>query len=383
MKYGLGTCVLGSYLCIASTVAAQNLPVFTIDRDGPSGIGPRDLNGQTLYRRGVGQPDPVFGGSLLGLSGAHVGTDQINGFSERVLLQSFLFCFSVDRDATGDSAAQPIDFQAAYGLSGVPEFNVTQQADLGQAAGDGFLSTRAFTRDAELPAPQSLVEMNNVLTINQSPTYISRNGRFDFAVLPRLSPGTANSASRDVDDIGGGGSLGSGSNASKLYFTLESGSGSLSDPGFIDGLRTSADVFYDADTGSDGVTGLYASEGQLGLLSGDDINGLMVFDELGDGSFSSFQDTVLFTLAPGSPSLVSLGVDAGTVLRTTPGLGAPEIFALPETLGLAPGDNLNMLAGVHLLNDSALDTIRAKIIPAPGSALVVVLGAISGSRRRR
>jgi hypothetical protein len=85
---------------------------------------------------------------------------------------------------------------------------------------------------------------------------------------------------------------------------------------------------------------------ELGLTTWDDIDGMVVFDSNEDGIFNG-SDQVLFTLAPGSPSLGtfsgSSAAPAADVLSVRPG-EAPVVFASAIMLGLgASSDNIDAL----------------------------------------
>ena len=129
---------------------------------------------------------------------------------------------------------------------------------------------------------------------------------------------------------------------------------------------------YDAP----GAFGVYAPAPALGLdaagVNTDEVDALAVFDD-GDFIFASATDVILFSLAPGSPALLSGGAYAGAapedVLIAT-GLGPGGVFVPGATIGLAPGADLNALA---------------VIIPEPftGLLLLLGLGLFVMQRRRR
>jgi hypothetical protein len=55
------------------------------------------------------------------------------------------------------------------------------------------------------------------------------------------------------------------------------------------------------------------------------------------------QDDVLFSLAPGSPSLVTLGVSPATILRSRFNGLPPSVFATPGDLGLSTADDVDAI----------------------------------------
>lgn len=95
---------------------------------------------------------------------------------------------------------------------------------------------------------------------------------------------------------------------------------------------------------------LYATRTHLGLQRNDDIDALAVFDLDGDLVFGG-DDRVLFSLAPGSPSLESLvGASetgaAADVFMARPGM-APVLYAPAALLGLgAESDNIDALEAI-------------------------------------
>ena len=94
----------------------------------------------------------------------------------------------------------------------------------------------------------------------------------------------------------------------------------------------------------------YARHAQLGLLADDDIDGMVVFDENDNGRYDD-EDRVLFSLGPGSPSLLTIdgASDEGAaadIFLARPGR-PPALFAPARLLGLgAAADNIDALDAV-------------------------------------
>lgn len=129
---------------------------------------------------------------------------------------------------------------------------------------------------------------------------------------------------------------------------------------------------------------LYAPSVSLGLLPGDDIDALVVFDN-GDGIFSPGIDIVLFSLAPSSPTLTSVDPIGGLLVMNEGDIliddasavallgslgGSAGILHTAESLGLfttrggAPSNgNLN-----------ALDL--AAVVPEPATGCMLALGCM-------
>lgn len=120
----------------------------------------------------------------------------------------------------------------------------------------------------------------------------------------------------------------------------------------------SADIFLTTSLPYTAFPGTYASSAVLGLATTDDIDALVVFDD-GDGIYGA-ADTILISLAPGSPSLPGLTAGPGDILVASGGGAVAGIYAPAGALGLTPGDNVNAL-DVHL-------------IPEPSSPLLLGIG---------
>lgn len=112
-----------------------------------------------------------------------------------------------------------------------------------------------------------------------------------------------------------------------VYFSLDAGSPSL-------GLGSPADIYY-APAG--GAFGPWAVPAQLGLVPGDDIDGLVVWERGAVGVATAGVDMVLFSLAPGSPSLV--GSPADIYVSDLTGAFCP--FVQANALGLRVVDNVD------------------------------------------
>jgi len=328
----------GLMLAVAGALASHAVaqPVFSVGRDGPSTL-PSDL----LFESFGGFPVPVGGGVGMGMGRPG---DDLNGVSMNAAnlraAKKFIICFSVDPLSVGVSRLR------------IPSFNVFDQANKNQAAGDVFLSTEAFEQGVGiLPPPFGMNLFNNVLRTNQSPVYPTV-----FGLLPVASP-SDHVPPDDLDDVNAA-MTGLPIPGTPTYFTLADGSPSLA---FLPGTGSAADVFVDFDVTIGGGENLYAQFNQLGLQFGDDIDGLIVFDEDHNAHFSP-GDEVYFTLAPGSPTLSLLGLSAADVLVCNmPGVVA--LFALHADLGLLPTDNMDSLNAIALEGDSAEQTIRSLVPP--------------------
>lgn len=113
------------------------------------------------------------------------------------------------------------------------------------------------------------------------------------------------------------------------YYSLDAASPSL-------GAGSAADIFY-APAGGVGVN--FALPGQLGLWANDNIDALVIWDGGAIGAVDPGVDYVLFSLAPGSPSLG--GSPASIFVSDFTGAFCP--FAQANQLGMRGADNVDGL----------------------------------------
>jgi hypothetical protein len=115
-----------------------------------------------------------------------------------------------------------------------------------------------------------------------------------------------------------------------VYFSLDAASPSL-------GGASPAAVFF---TPVGGVPGIWATVAQLGLVPADDMDALVVWDRGVIGAPDPGVDLVLFSLAPGSPSLGGLS-PAGVFVSNLG--GGFCVFVQANTLGMRAVDNVDGL----------------------------------------
>jgi hypothetical protein len=86
----------------------------------------------------------------------------------------------------------------------------------------------------------------------------------------------------------------------------------------------------------------WAPAGALGLVPADDIDALITQDIAPAAVYVPGVDSVVFSLAPGSPTLAAVGAMPSDLLMATP-FGLPTIFIPGMAFGLGPMDNLDAI----------------------------------------
>jgi len=225
-------------------------------------------------------------------------------------------------------------------------YNVTNQAALGHAGGDQFMSTQLFTLEGGLGG----LVLNNVLARNNYD-----EGGTDFSAQP-ATPAHEPAGGTEYDNVNATGRLERlGGEVVNVYFSLATDSPSLETlPHW--GLPSGADIYFNESPPTYQPTDLYAPHDFLQLVEDDDIDALIVFDTNQNNWFDG-TDVVLFSLAPGSPSLATIpeaseqGAAADVFVVTFGQM--PAVFASAVELGLGdPQDDIDALDFV--LCDDAL-----------------------------
>lgn len=286
---------------------------------------------------------PIIPGPALGLNSPQDDLDALSGPNSWVLPSAVLLLrFSVDRQTRG---SVPPD--AEFINLDVP-YNVYDQARRGHAAGDEFMASQNFSLRDGLRGPG---QGNNVLGRNNYD-----EGGTDFGGQPQTSasqsvpPGTPQD---NVDAMGGVPTSASLPGMPEhVYFSATRDSPSLAT---LPGMPPSgAHIFYNPSPLMGLPTRLYAPFFALGLQAGDDIDAMIVFDRAADGSpipdgiFNGI-DVVVFSLAPGSPSLDGQGLFRSPVTAADVFL---VHFGMPPDI-LAPGAGIGM--GLVVDNVNALE----------------------------
>jgi hypothetical protein len=314
-------------------------PLFSIDPASPEVAAGWFLPGDLLLPTGPNIPTVEVPAANLSLFAPNDDLDALAFEGWDVALEdTFVVIFSVDREALGGVPPDP-------GLAslGFP-FNVQDQAALNQAAGDLYMSLLLFDRFGYIPARPRSHSANNTLVVNQGDA-----GGVDTQLDPRmLSPTLPAGPGQHSNLNGGAGTQPPPAGLTLdheqrseppdwLLFSLAIGSPSLAT---LPGTGSAADIYEDTNPGAPGGEALWVNPLMLGLTLEDDIDALTVFDD-GDRVFEEGFDQIVFSLAPGSPSLG--GIFGPGDLFTSEGFGVFWLYCPGDQLGLGYADNLNML----------------------------------------
>ncbi len=266
-------------------------------------------------------------------------------------MQTFAVVFSVDSQSRGVRRQDPL--LVALGLP----FNVFDQAGKNQAAGDMYMALQLATLDPQ-PLANVTAPTESVLVRNQY-----NEGGPDYVSTP-IATAAETADPMPVDDVDATEDFLDPNNASApsaaldmvvpVYFSASSDSPSVF-LGLLPGgtaAASGATIYLNpaVDIGNPGMSGrleVYARFDELGLVRDDDIDALIVFDDL-DGAFGA-GDYVIFSLAPGSPSLAVLpgaaipGRAANIYIMKSTASGPRLLLGAPD-LGLGfTTDNINAL----------------------------------------
>lgn len=332
------------FLFAAMAVAAPPLeptypPYYSFDCESPTVVDGTLGCADILL---PGQNDSiivVLPGQNFGMGMPGDDVDAISGPGSNIAsADSFTVLISVDRESVGGVPPDPGLVQ-----QGVP-YNVQDQATKNQAAGDQCMSLDLFTRaGGPLPGSNGRAGDNNTLLRNNY-----NEGGSGFGGEPATSAAeTASTRGVPVDQDNVDCMFGTRvptdprgpADLLPFYFSGTSDSPSIS---------SGANILYHGVTQEGGppATRPYASFADLGLVQDDEINGMIVFDANGDEFFQP-PDQVVFTLAPGSPSLLTIG---------SPGKAASsaDVFSVD-----AGGDTAIFVTAAGLGLDASSDRIDA------------------------
>lgn len=293
----------------------------SIDRSSPSfaacGFGnPAQVFRQVLPSGGcdAGGPGPIVeaGATSFGL----VPNDNIDALSANTPsspdLQYHLI-FSADRASLGQ-VGTPFRAEAANGQAASDLWwtNLTGGTLVGSMAGGGCV-------------PWAIAPPH-VRLANQTAYNLIRTAAAGVAVAPPQD--NVDAVELDVLDTNG-----DGIHDVNAYFSLDAASPSL-------GGWSPATLFFSA-AGS-GAFVPFSITSQIGLAADDDIDALVMWDSGVIGSPDPGVDYVLFSLAPGSPTLTTYGVSPAMIF-VSDFTGRVCPFDGPGPLGLLPADNVDGL----------------------------------------
>ena len=325
----------------ARPVAPLSAPEYSFDIVSPKAEMGLLAGGDVLVL-GFPDPEPAIPGYALGFQ--FPGEDELDCLSgPNPFIPSdvqFALLFSIDRNTTG--LAEP-DMELVR--AGVP-YSASDQAARGQAAGDQFMSTGLFVLDGKLTGGGRPPTGTN----NSSSRNNFNEGGTSFSGDPPSHSRDDLSGFRvpqdNVDAMGQLPRVLGGTEIVSVYFSARANSPSLPAMSAPE-PPSGANIFFNPAPMQMMESEMFATYGQLGLTQADDIDALIVFDSDQNGRYTG-GDGVVFSLAPGSPSLDAIpGASpigaAADVFIVRSGQG-PVVLALAAWLGLgAPGDNIDAL----------------------------------------
>ena len=350
-------CVLATTVALraAAPLAPLPAPDYSFDLLSCAVDGGLVEPGDVLFQEAT-ELEVQLPASALGLLYEEDDLDALSGPNASVNpTESFILLFSVDLETIGVVGPDP-DLIALN----VP-YNVMDQAALGQVAGDQFMSTQQFTQSGTVGG----FDPNSVLARNQYD-----EGGTDFAGYPPAS--AYQSAWMDGFDTVDATALlpRVGASIVSVYYSVTAASPSL-DTLPTWGPPSGADIYFSEQPMTFEPPNLYAGHVELQLQEDDDLDALIVFDTNASNHFDG-TDWVLFSLAPGSPSLATIPgassvAPAADVFIAVPGQ-APTLFAAAAEFGLGnAGDNINALD--ILPCDDVLDCLTRHGIRSPRADL--------------
>jgi len=340
-------------------------PYFTIDLASPSIGGVNNLHADDILQK----PGPMVAIPNTGMNLGRPGDDldALSGSrSDVATTQPFAILFSVDRATVGAVGPDPAIVAMGY------PYNVQQQAALGQAAGDLFMSTGLFNRAGPILPLRALG--NNTKVINQGDA-----GGVDFQLDPDISPDDPGVPPIDrLDGVAYFPPFSLRGAPAFLYFSVSNSSPSL---GFLPpapGGPSGASIFFDSNPLVGGGEVLYAFGNVMGLLPGDDIDAMIVFDQNNDGVFVPESDQIIFSLSRNSPTVVNLGFSAAD-LFTWNGTGPRTVFAHAADIGLLASDDVDALE--LLVTDDITQSIHDHAIFRTAPQCGTCAGDVNGNSR--
>jgi hypothetical protein len=175
------------------------------------------------------------------------------------------------------------------------------------------------------------------------PAPVQHRVQVDFHLIPTLASGMAFAGYQDnidaveLDDLD---PTGDRVHDVGVYFSLDAASPTL-------GGGSGADLFF-APPGAVRIP--FSAAGNIGLVPGDNLDALVMWDRGAIGWMNPGMDIAVFSLAPGSPSLAGADGVLGTADDYSPGdllvtdfTGFFCIYTRPGQLGMLATDNIDGL----------------------------------------
>ena len=326
-------------MLVSAGAALGDPDTFSIDRDSQVAI-PKDLLPPDILAPGttINVPCEELGLTWNDLAGTGDDLNALSSGYDSFAGPPVLF-FSVGRNTVGINGNPYLPYAS----------DVYEEALSGQAAGDVFVTVYGHPGAPIWSAPVG----QNMLHINQSelglyPTLFATQDYTGAAPIDDLDALDFTEFDLDGDD----------EPDVNVYFSLDNASTSLGSLGataddillFVPGAA-SAVVF------ANGVT-------DIGLALGDDIDALVLLDLKDRGEVTPFADRAFFSLAPGSPTLVTNGYSAADIFYTNfDGDFVREFLA--SDLGLLETDDVD-----------ALEIQPGAYVPEPHTLALVGTGAL-------
>jgi hypothetical protein len=239
--------------------------------------------------------------------------DNIDGLSANTLTSpnlTYHLLFSTDRASVGVGGtphnASAANNQAASDLYRTPLTGGSPAAAMAACAPIG------------IPPPQAL--HRNQTAFNLIPTALA--GAFVAGAQDNVD-----AVEMDVLDI-----TGDNINDFPAYFSLDAASPAL--------FASGADIYFSPAGG--GAFFIFSFPPQMGLLAGDEIDSLVMWDRGAIGAPNPGVDMALFSLAPGSPTLAMIGASPAAIFVTNFNFAYCP-FTPANQLGLLAADNVDGL----------------------------------------
>jgi len=315
-RFAFSTAAVALFVSIAATLPAS--AGVSIDRVSPSLACPfpvsfAEVMGLVPPGGGcdVGGVGPVL--EVMPISFGLGAMDNIDGLSANTLTSpnlTYHLLFSVDPGSVG-VAGTPLNAAAANNQAASDIYRTP-------LTGSSPAAAMAACAPIAIPPPQAL--HRNQTAFNLIPTVPAGA----FSGIPEDN---VDGVEMDVLDF-----TGDNINDVPVYFSLDAVSPAL--------FTSGADIYFSPAGG--GPFFLFSLPAQAGLLAGDEIDSLVMWDRGGIGAPNPGVDMALFSLAPGSPTLAMIGASPAALFVTSFNFAFCP-FAPANQLGLLGADNVDGL----------------------------------------